>query len=165
MPRLRTSSYMRSCGTPASLAAHPNESLPWSKRRAKTSMRTSSSVTSICFRSSSSISIVMALPSSGVVPAGLRLRNARPLLPAVLVADLDHDLQDVVPRLRFGHRLVGEHAPVPADVAEPLDRVAALVLQPEAGVARDVQLGGGVGGESVEALRVVRAHAVGRGVV
>ena len=38
------------------------------------------------------------------------------LLPAVRVADVDHRLEDGVPRVGVLQRGVGEHAAVPADV-------------------------------------------------
>src|SRR5437879_1742503 len=65
-------------------------------------------------------------------------------LPAVRVPDGDHRGEDVVPGLRLHHDLVGEHAAVPADVAEPLGQAARLVAEPEPGDVGDVQLTLGV---------------------
>src|SRR4051812_1473859 len=42
---------------------------------------------------------------------------SRSLGPAVGIADRDHRGQDVVPGTGLHHHFVGEHAPVPADVA------------------------------------------------
>ena len=77
----------------------------------------------------------------------------------------DHRREDVVPRLRLHHDFVGEHAAVPADVAERLGQVARLVAEPVAGMTRDVELAGWVGGQAVPAGLVVRAGAVDGAVV
>ncbi len=81
------------------------------------------------------------------------------------VADGDHRGEDVVPGLRLHHHGVGEHAAVPADVAERLGQLAGLVAEPEAGVVRDVELAVGVGRQAVSAGVVVRPRAVHGGVV
>src|SRR4051794_22963256 len=63
----------------------------------------------------------------------------RSLPPPMLIPHLHHHPQDVVPRLRLHHHFVGEHAAVPADVPQPLHGMAGAVLEPEAGVLRDVE--------------------------
>ena len=75
------------------------------------------------------------------------------------IAHRDHGRQDVVPRLRLHHGFVGEHAAVPADVAELLGRLAVAVAQPVAGVMGDVELAVGIGGQAMAAGLVVGAGA------
>src|SRR5688572_18834856 len=60
--------------------------------------------------------------------------------PAVVLADLDHAGENVIPRLLLLHDLVREHATVPADVLHLLGDLAAAVAEPVSGVAGDVQL-------------------------
>ena len=85
--------------------------------------------------------------------------------PPVRVPHGDHRRQNVVPGLALHHHGVGEHAAVPADVPDALGRLAVGVAEPEAGVADDVQLAVGVGGQAVPAGLVVRARAMHRAVV
>src|SRR4051812_14404980 len=94
---------------------------------------------------------------------GCIFQCAASLPPAVLLAHLHHHSKDVVPRLGFHHDCIGEHAAVPAEVAEALEGVAGLVLQPVAGVFGDVEFAGGVGGQAVAAGLVVGAAAVDGG--
>ncbi len=49
------------------------------------------------------------------------------LFPAMGIAHCDHRGQDVVPGLSFHHHGVGEHAAVPADVADGLGKLSLLV--------------------------------------
>ena len=85
--------------------------------------------------------------------------------PPVLVPHGDHGLQNAHPGLALHHHVVGEHAAVPADVADPLGQLALLVAEPVAGVMRNVELALGVVGQAVAAGLVVRAAAMHRGVV
>src|SRR5688572_28127083 len=61
-------------------------------------------------------------------------RPKRRSVPAVRVAHRRHHAEHVVPRLLSGHDGVGEHAAVPADVAQLRFDLAAVVAQPVAGV-------------------------------
>src|SRR4051794_20835691 len=103
------------------------------------------------------------LPMYSTTPPRGRVRGSG--IPAVLVADLDHGGEDVVPGFGLHHDVVGEHAAVPADVLDGTGGLALLVLEPVAGDLGDVELAGGVVGEAVAAGLVVGATAVDGGVV
>src|SRR5690349_5083859 len=90
----------------------------------------------------------------------LRFFMSVALLPAVLLAHLYHHCEDVVPGLLLVQHCIGKHAAVPANVAEALDRVAALVPEPVAGVLGDVELATGIGREAMTTSFVMRAGAV-----
>src|SRR5260221_690140 len=52
------------------------------------------------------------------------------LAPPVRVADRDHRAEDVLPRPRIHHGLVGEHAAVPADVSKRARHLAVVAACP-----------------------------------
>src|SRR2546422_8769267 len=86
-----------------------------------------------------------------------RRRNRR--IPAVRVAHVDHETQDVVPRTGLRHRRVREHAAVPADVLKRARRLAALVAHPKTGVTHDVELAVRIGRPTVTTRLVMRARS------
>src|SRR5215207_11102600 len=59
--------------------------------------------------------------------------------PAVGIPDIDHRAQDVVPGLLIQHRLIGEHAAVPADVLVGAGRLAGFIAHPEPSVVDDIE--------------------------
>src|SRR5947208_101031 len=75
-------------------------------------------------------------------PSKTTARNARvnmgeatgSLLPPMRIPDRAHRREDAVPRLRFHHDFVGEHAAVPADVFDLAGHVAVAVAQPKPGM-------------------------------
>ena len=58
----------------------------------------------------------------------------------MVLPDLNHRREDVVPGLLLAHDIVREHAAVPANVLELLSHLTGVIAHPVAGVASDVQL-------------------------
>src|SRR5207244_3793964 len=83
-------------------------------------------------------------------------------VPPMRIADFDHRCEDRVPRLLVFEHGVGEHAAVPANVA---DASAVGVFEPGAGCLHDVELAVGVVGGAVAARFFMAAGAVDRAVV
>src|SRR5690606_14488139 len=102
-------------------------------------------------------------PTTNHQPPTTNHRSQTPALtPPVRRANLDHHLQNVVPRLRCFQHGVREHAAVPADVFD-----AALLgfVEPIARAFHDVELAAWVVGRAVAARLVVAAGAVDAAVV
>src|SRR5512137_362886 len=78
-------------------------------------------------------------------------------MPAVVLANLDHGGEDVVPGLLLHQRVVREHATVPADVLQLFGDLAFAVAEPVAGVADDIEFTLRIGGKAVAAGLLVRA--------
>src|SRR5215207_9574104 len=79
--------------------------------------------------------------------------------PAVGIPDIDHRAQDVVPGLLIQHRLIGEHAAVPADVLVGAGRLAGFIAHPEPSVVDDIEPPVRVVYRAMAAGLVVRAGA------
>ena len=69
----------------------------------------------------------------------------------MLIADGDHHAQNIIPGFRLHHDGIGEHAAIPADMAEALEDGAGFVAEPVAGVAGNIELAGGFGGQAMPA--------------
>ena len=80
----------------------------------------------------------------------LRLR-----FPAVVLANLNHRGENVVPSLLLHQRFVWEHAAVPTDMFHLFCDLALVVAQPVARVAGDVQLALRISSETVAACLFV----------
>src|SRR6266568_4396536 len=95
-----------------------------------------------------------------------RLGGARlGFAPAVRFADGEHGGEDVVPGLLVHQDRVGEHATVPANVADGFRQVPARVAEPEAGVVRDVEFAFVFGCEAMAAVLVLRTGGSDGGIV
>src|ERR1041384_8198189 len=81
-------------------------------------------------------------------------------VPAVRVANGDHDSQNIEPCFRIEHHGICEHAAVPADVLECTRDLAAIVAHPGAGVAYDVELPVRVARQAMSAGLVMRSCAL-----
>src|SRR6266511_3022841 len=86
-------------------------------------------------------------------------RDPPDLVPSVRAPDIHHQPEDIVPRLSLHHRLVREHAAVPAGVLDVPRRLATLVAQPEARVTHDIELAVRIERQAVASGIVVRTRS------
>jgi hypothetical protein len=83
----------------------------------------------------------------------------------MLLANLDHGGQNIVPGLLLQHNIVGKHTAVPTNVFKSFGQITIFISQPEAGVRRNIQFSVWIRSQAVTPCFVVRSRSVYRSVV
>src|SRR5438874_1428504 len=86
-------------------------------------------------------------------------------IPAVRVAHGDHRREHGAPGVWLHHRVVGEHAAIPANVLKGARRLAVVSSEPGAGNAHDIHLSIRIVWKTMSAGLVMRAGSFHCGVV
>src|SRR5438105_905904 len=77
--------------------------------------------------------------------------------PAMILTDLDHGGQNVIPDLLAGHDVVGKHAAVPADMFELLRHLPFVVPHPIPSIPRNIQFAARIGDHAMTSGFIMRA--------